>query len=77
MRLRAVPEASGSSSIEGVYYVYGKSEQKVCGKSEQRDAEKYARIPDSVLFDAGLSPAERCVYGVLARHAYQGTTVRG
>ena len=56
--------------------MYGKTEQKVYGKSEQGDCEKYARMPESVLFDHGLSVAARCVYGVLARYAYQGTTVR-
>jgi hypothetical protein len=56
--------------------VYGKSEQKVYGKSEQGDSEKYARMPDSVLLDQGLSVSARCVYGVLARYVYQGTTVR-
>jgi hypothetical protein len=56
--------------------VYGKSEQKVYGKSEQGDAEKYARIPDSVLFDDGLSVAGRAVYCVLARYVFQGTTVK-
>ena len=76
MRLRAVPAARGPGSIEGLYNVYGKSEQKVYGKSEQSDAEKYARMPESVLFDHGLSVAARCVYGVLARYVYQGTTVR-
>ena len=56
--------------------MYGKSEQKVYGKSVQSDAEKYARLPDSVLCDKGLSVTARCVYGVLARYAYQGTTVK-
>jgi hypothetical protein len=56
--------------------VYGKTEQKVYGNSEQGEAEKYARMPESVLFDEGLSAAARCVYGVLARYVYQGTTVR-
>jgi hypothetical protein len=63
-------------SIEGLYNVYGKSEQKVYGKSEHGEAEKYARMPESVLFDGGLSVTARCVYGVLARYVYQGTTVR-
>jgi Helix-turn-helix domain len=48
----------------------------VYGKSEQRDAERYARLPDSVLCDHRLSVTARCVYGVLARYAYQGTTVK-
>lgn len=56
--------------------MYGKSEQKVYGKSVQSDAEKYARLPDSVLCDQRLSVTARCVYGVLARYAYQGTTVK-
>ena len=56
--------------------MYGKSEQKVYGKSEQGNAEKYARLPDSVLCDHRLSVTARCVYGVLARYAYQGTTVK-
>jgi hypothetical protein len=56
--------------------VYGKSEQKVYGNSEQIPAEKYARLPDSVLCDSRLSATARCVYGVLARYAYQGTTVK-
>ncbi len=55
--------------------MYGKSEQRVYGESEQGEAEKYARLPDSVLCDHGLSVTARCVYGVLARYAYQGTTV--
>jgi hypothetical protein len=65
-----------SSSLRSVYNVYGKSEQEVYGKSEQWGAEKYARLPDSVLYDHHLSLAARCVYGLLARHAYQGTTVK-
>jgi hypothetical protein len=32
--------------------------------------ENYARIPDSVLYDVGLSAVARCVYGVLAGHAF-------
>jgi len=64
-----------SGSLWSVYYVYGKSEQRVYGESEQGEAEKYARLPDSVLCDHGLSVTARCVYGVLARYAYQGTTV--
>jgi hypothetical protein len=76
VRLLTVSETSGSSSIKRVYYVHGKSEQKVYGKSEQGNTERYARIPDSVLFDGDLSSAGRCVYAVLARHAFQGTTVR-
>ena len=44
------------------------------GKSEQSRVEKYAHTPDSVLFDKGLTVTARCVYGVLARHAFQGTT---
>ena len=56
--------------------MYGKSEQKVYGKSEQGDAEKYARLPDSILLNSGLSLAARAVYGVLARHVFQGTTVK-
>jgi len=56
--------------------VYGKTEQKVYGNSEQVEAEKYARMPESVLFDDGLSVTARCVYGVLARYVYQGTTVK-
>jgi DNA-binding MarR family transcriptional regulator len=59
---------AGPGSIEGVYNVYG--------KSEQGEAAKYARLPESVLFDHGLSATARCVYGVLARYTYQGTVVR-
>ena len=44
-----------SGSLWSVYYVYGKSEQRVYGESEQGEAEKYARLPDSVLCDHGLS----------------------
>ncbi len=58
--------------------MYGNSAQKaskVYGKSVQGGIEKYARVPDSVLFDQGLSLAARSVYGVLARHTFQGTTV--
>ena len=55
--------------------MYGKSAQQVYGKSAQSGVEKYARVPDSVLFDHGLSLAARAVYGVLARHVFQGTTV--
>ena len=76
MRLRTVPATRPPGSIEGLYNVYGKTEQNVYGKSEQGDAEKYARLPESVLFDNNLSVTARCVYGVLARYAYQGTTVR-
>jgi len=63
-----VPTPVEMNSIDTVYNVFGKSEQMA--------AEKYARLPDSVLYDRRLSPAARCVYGVLARHTYQGTTVR-
>ena len=70
-----MPPACEPGSIERVYYVYGKSAQKVYGKSAQSGIEKYARVPDSVLFDRGLSMAAPSVYGVLARHAFQGTTV--
>ena len=42
-------------------------------KSEHGGAEKYARTPDSVLQDRGLSMTARCVYAVLARHVFQGT----
>ena len=76
MRLRTMPATRAPRSIEDLYNVYGKTEQKVYGKSEQGDAEKYARLPESVLFDHDLSVAARCVYGVLARYAFQGTTVR-
>jgi hypothetical protein len=71
-----MPPTLAPSSLRSVYYVYGKSEQKVYGKSEQSGVEKYARLPESVLFDRRLSVSARCVYGVLARYAYQGTTVR-
>jgi hypothetical protein len=71
-----MPPTRARGSIEGLYYVYGKSEQKVYGKSEQGDVEKYARLPDSVLCDHRLTVTARCVYGVLARYAYQGTTVK-
>lgn len=53
----------------------GKSGQKVGGKSGQGIPEKYARIPDSVLHDTALSVTARCVYGILSRYTYQGTTV--
>ena len=33
-------------------------------------------MPESVLFDDGLSVTARCVYGVLARYVYQGTAVK-
>ena len=56
--------------------MYGKSGHQAYGKSEQGTLEKYARVPDSVLFDRSLSSSARCVYAVLARYAYQGTTVR-
>jgi hypothetical protein len=55
--------------------VFAKYEQKVFAKSEQGGIEKYARTPDSVLYDGKLSTTARCVYAVLARHTYQGTTV--
>src|SRR5579859_5173616 len=71
-----VPTPVEPNSLDTVYNVFGKSEQKVYGNSEQIPAEKYARLPDSVLYDGRLSSAARCVYCVLARHAYQGTTVR-
>ncbi|MBZ5618471.1 MAG: helix-turn-helix domain-containing protein [Acidobacteriia bacterium] len=54
--------------------MYGKSGQKEYGKYEHMTVEKYARIPDSVLRDLRLSASARCVYGVLARHAFQGGT---
>ena len=54
--------------------MFANSEQKVFAKSEQRRVEKYARIPDSVLFDKDLSITARCVYSVLARRAFQGAT---
>ena len=54
--------------------MFAKSEQKVFGKSEQSRVEKYARTPDSVLFDGGLSITARCVYGVLRAPRFQGTT---
>ena len=76
MRLRAMSAAREPGSIRGLYNVYGKSEQKVYGKSEQGEAENYARMPESVLFDDALSVTARCVYGVLARYVYQGTTVK-
>ena len=76
MRLNRAPTTLEPHSLESVYYVYGKSEQKAFGNSEHMPAEKYARVPDSVLWDVGLSLAARCVYGLLARFAFQGTTVR-
>ena len=76
MRLRTMPEARAPGSIRGLYNVNGNSAQKVNGKSAQGDAEKYARLPESVLFDRELSVTARCVYGVLARYAFQGTAVR-
>jgi DNA-binding MarR family transcriptional regulator len=76
MRLRAVPAAGELRSIESVYIVFAKNEQKVFAKYEQGRIERYARTPDSVLYDRKLSMTARCVYGVLARYAYQGTTVR-
>ena len=57
--------AQEPGSIRGLYNVYGKSEQRVYGKSEQGEAENYARMPESVLFDDALSVTARCVYGVL------------
>ena len=74
MQLREVSAAHESGSIERVYYVFANSEQKVFAKNEQSRVEKYARTPDSVLFDTALSITARCVYGVLARHAFQGST---
>jgi CRP-like cAMP-binding protein len=71
-----MPEARGPRSIEDLYNVNENSAQKVNGKSAQSDAEKYARLPESVLFDRELSLTARCVYGVLARYAFQGTAVR-
>jgi hypothetical protein len=55
--------------------VGGKSGQKVGGKSGQSVIEKYARVPDSVLRDHALSATARCVYALLSRYTYQGTTV--
>ena len=43
--------------------------------SRDLGAKRHASVPDSVLFDRSLSMAARSVYGVLARHAFQGTTV--
>jgi len=55
--------------------VFAKSEHNAFAKSEHGCAEKYARTPDSVLLDRELSMTARCVYAVLARHVFQGTTV--
>jgi len=55
--------------------VGGKSGQQVGAKSGQSVVEKYARVPDSVLRDDALSASARCVYAVLARYTFQGTTV--
>ena len=76
VRLPVVPGAAiAAGSVGSAYYVNGKSDQKVNGRSAQF-GEKYARVPDSVLFDSELSSSARSVYGVLARYTYQGTTVR-
>jgi hypothetical protein len=76
MRLKTVATTAESGSLKSVYNVFGKSEHKAFGNSEHLSLEKYARVPDSVLCDTSLSAAARCVYGLLARYAYQGTTVR-
>jgi hypothetical protein len=55
--------------------VFAEFEHKAFAKSEHGGVEKYARTPDSVLLDRGLSTTARCVYAVLARHVFQGTTV--
>src|ERR1035441_9215919 len=68
IRRGVVSSRCESGSLWSVYYVYG--------ESEQGEAERYARLPDSVLCDRRLSVTARCVYGVLARYAYQGTTVK-
>ncbi len=37
--------------------------------------ERYAKTPDSVLLDAGLSSDAKVIYGVLARHGFSGGKV--
>src|SRR4051812_10815227 len=54
-------------------YVNGNSGQKVNGKSGQ---EHYSRVPDSVLFDRGLSGTAKNVYAVIAGSVHQGTTAK-
>lgn len=55
-------------------YVNGKSGQKVRGNSVQ--CEHWNRVPDSVLLDAELTPAARCVYTFIAGSVHQGTTAK-
>jgi hypothetical protein len=40
------------------------------------NAQRYARIPDSVLFDASLTPSAVRVYAFISRAVWQGTTAR-
>jgi hypothetical protein len=57
--------------------VYQQLGQKVSQKLVQSvEVEKYARIPDSVLFDADLSITAKCVYAVIARYVFQGNTAK-
>jgi DNA-binding MarR family transcriptional regulator len=74
--LSAIGDRAGRErgSIESLYNVYDESEQKAYGGSELGSAARYSRLPDLILLDKGLSPAARCVYAVLARETFQGTT---
>lgn len=40
----------------------------------KKHVERYARIPDSVLFDSDLTPSAIRVYAFLSRRVWQGTT---
>lgn len=52
----------------------GNSDHKANGNSVH--CEHWNRLPDSVLYDSGLSLACRCVYAVLAGTVYQGTVAK-
>ena len=52
----------------------GNSDHKANGNSVH--GEHWNRLPDSVLYDRGLSLACRCVYAVLAGSMHQGTVAK-
>jgi hypothetical protein len=44
--------------------------------SHEPHIEKYARTPESVLYDRELSASARCVYTLLSRWVFQGSTAK-
>src|SRR5436189_631807 len=67
---------AAGGNIRGIYYVCVKSEQKCTAAPNTTGGKGYARVPDSILFDRGLSMTGRCLYGLLARYVFQGTVVK-